>query len=547
MAFQPLNAQLGAGLLNLSQRFAEFGAGASKSGGFQAFIAYVQQVGPQIIATIRSVATTIGRIVVALAPIGPIVLQSIGFLADTINRIPIDDLRVLRSRSAGWSSGSVVLRRISGLVNIAMNANPISLIVVGLVALGAALVIAYQHSETFRRIVDAAWSGIQAGAVAAWKVLGPILSAIGRWVGTFLVTAFHLWVTVVKAEFGAAQTAATTLWKVVGPVLSSITRWVGTYLVAAFKLWWTTSSVILTSIGTAVSTAWSKVIHPTFKAIRDFVARHPPGGVQDRPRLDEARFNTVRDAVTNAWSLHIKPAFTAISDAITVSLPNAFESGVAAIKSAWDKIKDYAKVPVKFVIDTVLNHGILAAFNKVNKTFGNPVDPHQAVPPEGFARGTEDHRAQIAHPNQPRLWAEPETGGEAYIPLAPSKRPRSARILRDVAERFGYGLIRMANGGTLITAGRHLRDLGYDVGEGPDGFGPIHHVHAAHSRHYDGMAIDVNHGAGTSKVEQAALSKIVPYLQNLGLRIIFMAPGHYNHLHAEVPRAKGLGSQIGGW
>jgi SLT domain-containing protein len=38
----------------------------------------------------------------------------------------------------------------------------------------------------------------------------------------------------------------------------------------------------------------------------------------------------------------------------------------------------------------------------------------------------------------------------------------------------------------------------------------------------------------------------VPYLQNLGLRIIFMAPGHYNHLHAEVPRAKGLGSQIGG-
>jgi SLT domain-containing protein len=104
----------------------------------------------------------------------------------------------------------------------------------------------------------------------------------------------------------------------------------------------------------------------------------------------------------------------------------------------------------------------------------------------------------------------------------------------------------MANGGTLITAGRHLRDLGYTVGEGPDGFGPIHHVHAAHSRHYDGMAIDVNHGAGTSKVEQAALSRIVPYLQNLGLRIIFMAPGHYNHLHAEVPRAKGLGSQIGG-
>jgi SLT domain-containing protein len=60
------------------------------------------------------------------------------------------------------------------------------------------------------------------------------------------------------------------------------------------------------------------------------------------------------------------------------------------------------------------------------------------------------------------------------------------------------------------------------------------------------MAIDVNHGAGTSKVEQAALSKIVPYLQGLGLRILFMVPNHKNHLHAEVPRVKGMASQIGG-
>jgi SLT domain-containing protein len=546
MAFQPLNAQLGAGLLNLSQRFAEFGAGASKSGGFQAFIAYVQQVGPQIIATIRSVATTIGRIVVALAPIGPIVLQSIGFLADMINRIPIDALGVLLVTIGGLILGFQAFAGVMWILDAALNANPISLIVIGLVALGAALVIAYQHSETFRNVVNAAWNGIKAAATATWAVLGPILSAIGRWVGTFLVTAFHVWVAVVKAEFGAVQEIARALWRVIGPILSAIVKWVGTHLVTAFKLWWTTSSVILTSVGTAVSTAWSKVIHPTFKAIRDFVSVTLPAAFKTGRDWMKARFNTVRDAISGAWNDHIKPAFTAISDAVTVSLPKAFEAGVTAIKTAWDKIKDAAKVPVRFVLQTVLDNGIIAAFNKVNKTFGNPVTPIKPLTPKGFARGTEDHRAQIAHPNQPRLWAEPETGGEAYIPLAPSKRPRSARILRDVAERFGYGLIRMANGGTLITAGRHLRDLGYDVTEGPGEFGPVHHVHAPGSRHYDLMALDINHGAGTSKVEQAALSRIVPYLQNLGLRIIFMAPGHYNHLHAEVPRAKGLGSQIGG-
>lgn len=54
--------------------------------------------------------------------------------------------------------------------------------------------------------------------------------------------------------------------------------------------------------------------------------------------------------------------------------------------------------------------------------------------------GTENHVAEIANTNTLRMWAEPETGGEAYIPLASAKRPRSTAILRQVAERFGYGL-----------------------------------------------------------------------------------------------------------
>ncbi|WP_182357782.1 tape measure protein [Tomitella gaofuii] len=44
-------------------------------------------------------------------------------------------------------------------------------------------------------------------------------------------------------------------------------------------------------------------------------------------------------------------------------------------------------------------------------------------------------------------WAEGETGGEAFIPLAESKRGRSTAILADVADRFGYGLEKYAAGG----------------------------------------------------------------------------------------------------
>lgn len=58
-------------------------------------------------------------------------------------------------------------------------------------------------------------------------------------------------------------------------------------------------------------------------------------------------------------------------------------------------------------------------------------------PVYGFASGTENHLAQIAPAGAMRLWAEPETGGEAYIPLSRMKRRRSERILAEVASRFG--------------------------------------------------------------------------------------------------------------
>lgn len=51
--------------------------------------------------------------------------------------------------------------------------------------------------------------------------------------------------------------------------------------------------------------------------------------------------------------------------------------------------------------------------------------------------GVENHVAQIAPAGAWRVWAEPETGGESYIPLALAKRARSERILALTASIFG--------------------------------------------------------------------------------------------------------------
>lgn len=49
----------------------------------------------------------------------------------------------------------------------------------------------------------------------------------------------------------------------------------------------------------------------------------------------------------------------------------------------------------------------------------------------------ENHVAQIAQGGSWRVWAEDETQGESYIPLARSKRPRSRKIAEETVRRLG--------------------------------------------------------------------------------------------------------------
>jgi phage-related protein len=59
--------------------------------------------------------------------------------------------------------------------------------------------------------------------------------------------------------------------------------------------------------------------------------------------------------------------------------------------------------------------------------------------------------AHIAPAGSYVMYAERETGGEAFIPLAASKRARSERVLQDVAKRFGWNVSQYADGGVTAT------------------------------------------------------------------------------------------------
>ncbi|MDQ0854778.1 phage-related minor tail protein [Arthrobacter sp. V4I6] len=76
-------------------------------------------------------------------------------------------------------------------------------------------------------------------------------------------------------------------------------------------------------------------------------------------------WGAITAAISWTWEHGIKPVFNALSDFITKTIPKAFEDGISFIKSIWEGLQEIVKKPISFVINTVLNDGLIGAFNTV--------------------------------------------------------------------------------------------------------------------------------------------------------------------------------------
>lgn len=105
--------------------------------------------------------------------------------------------------------------------------NPIGLVVVAIIALVAAIVLAYKKSETFRKIVDKTWAVIKAGAAAVAAFVRRVFSALWSAVSAY-VRAYGLVVRVVMSAIRSAVSAVTSwvrsAWQGMTSMMSSAIR-----------------------------------------------------------------------------------------------------------------------------------------------------------------------------------------------------------------------------------------------------------------------------------------------------------------------------------
>jgi hypothetical protein len=188
-AFLPVSDDMTGGLVEMTEAFANWGASLKDSEGFAQFLALARE-GGGVLATFGQAAL---QLVVALSPVIGVTAQVAMWLAQLINMVPPDVLAGigtafavialgLKTYSAAMSLAATATRIWAAaqlIFNAIMTANPVGIVIVAIVALVAAIVIAYKKSETFRRIVQAVWTAVKSHITFAVAAIKAVLNWFG--------------------------------------------------------------------------------------------------------------------------------------------------------------------------------------------------------------------------------------------------------------------------------------------------------------------------------------------------------------------------------
>ncbi|MFD3517700.1 peptidoglycan DD-metalloendopeptidase family protein [Streptomyces sp. NPDC058657] len=298
-----------------------------------------------------------------------------------------------------------------GLLNAVMNANPIGLIITALAALGTLLVVAYQRSDTFRAIVQAAWAGIQVAASWAWNnVLKPALDGFMVGLRAVGAVASWLWSTILSPVFGFIGTAARVLFAILATILitpavilfralGAIASWLWANAIGpafraigAIALWlWNNGikpafaqlQLVFRALGVLASWLWQNAIQPAFRGIAAVASWLWNNAIKPVFSLLSTGVRALGAVGMWLWHNAIAPAFRGIGAVASWLWSNAlkpvFDKGKAAVAlfgaafslakdaigKAWKQVQGIAAKPVNFIIEWVYTKGIKAVWDKV--------------------------------------------------------------------------------------------------------------------------------------------------------------------------------------
>lgn len=341
-AFLPHMDAIADRMVKVTGRFAKWGTSLKGSTAFERFLSYSSEHGPKIAAFLGAIVDALFEIGTALSPISGPILDFFTGVARGIATV---------AEHAPWLVQGIwaiiVAQKVWNLVAIATNAildaNPITLVVVAIIGLAAAVVYAYNRFTWFRNAAD--------GFIDGLKVAGDV--AVDLW-QRYILPAFQgIWLA-------ARVFLAVIVTAIIAPI------WIALQILGAVALWLWKDGIrpSFQGIATLATWLWSKVLSPIFRFIWDGLKYVGSGFVWLYDHAIKPSFDWIASKANWLNDKVMTPAFSKLKSGVKL-VADAFESAKDGIAKAWGGLVDITKKPINFVIEYVYTKGIKAVWDKV--------------------------------------------------------------------------------------------------------------------------------------------------------------------------------------
>lgn len=346
-AFIPYAPTIMSFIVRLADGFATWAKGLGGSDGFKSFMDFVAKIGPKVFDLLGNLLEILVNLGIGLAPYADKLLDVLLGFTEWLANMKPEDLAKLAGAILAIVAAIQALAGIFAIVSslgglalgiaaiveaapaiagaIGAIAAPVA-IVVGIIAAIAALVVGFKllwdNNETFRTKVTAIWDGLVTFFTGVWNAIvgiftfawGIISGIFGAFVGFLETFVFPV---------------ILFLWNdIIYPVLH--------FIIDLFGIFWDVVSTVFNMIYQIIKF----VIAPVFVWLYENI-------------------------IKPFWEQNVQPIFDALGSYIEDTIAPAFQRGVDIIGGIWAKIIDFAKKPVEFVVNTVINKGIIDTFNKL--------------------------------------------------------------------------------------------------------------------------------------------------------------------------------------
>ncbi|EEW17385.1 phage tail tape measure protein [Corynebacterium jeikeium] len=217
-------------------------------------------------------------------------------------------------------------------------------------------------------VIKVAWDALSAAATWLWEnVLQPTFKQIGESFQAMGAGIAWTWENVIKPVWDALSVAATWLWEnALRPVFNWIADQFGQTGGRISIIYNSIIRPTLEAFGAFVKWVWGKLISPTFGNIKRGVSLVGDAFKFAWERVIKPAWDNLGKGIQWVADKLVKPTFKGLRDGLD-TLKDWFSKTVDAIGKIWDGLKEAAAKPVRFVVNTVWNNGILKAVNAVTK------------------------------------------------------------------------------------------------------------------------------------------------------------------------------------